>query len=95
MATDDPLEQAHLDSSDDGLKHFIPVDIYSENITAIEGLIPIFRLLQNMEGFGTPESVLVNILMLIWRSSGNYYEHSIAIQLSQEYMTYFSFWFLA
>ena len=28
VATDDLIERAHLDSSDDGLKHFIPVDIY-------------------------------------------------------------------
>ena len=53
--TDDPVEQAHLNSSHDGLRNFIPVDIYGDNITAIAGLMKIFRILQNMEGFGAPD----------------------------------------
>ena len=40
--TYDPVEQAHLNSSYDGLRHFIPVDIYGDNITAIAGLMKIF-----------------------------------------------------
>ena len=53
--TDDPVEQAHLNSSHDGLRNFIPVDIYGDNITAVAGLMKVFRILQNMEGFGAPD----------------------------------------
>jgi len=52
VQTDDELEQAHLDSSSDGLKHFIPVDIYADNITTTDGLINIFHKLHSIEGFG-------------------------------------------
>jgi len=53
--TGDPVEQAHLNSSHDDLRNFIPVDIYGDNITAVAGLMKIFRILQNMEGFGAPD----------------------------------------
>ena len=99
VATDDPLEQAHLDSSDDGLKHFIPVDIYNENITAIEGLIPIFRLLQNMEGFGILEhkrsgqySLLHVDLAIFWKLLRALYCYPAFAGIRHDLFLIFGFW---
>ena len=50
---------AHLQASYDGLKHFVPVDIYSHNITAVKGLLHVLKILQNIEGFGDTEHAWV------------------------------------
>ena len=57
--TDDPREQAHLASSYDGLRYFVPVDIYSDNITAVEVLTDLQRLeLESIgDGVNTPYSM--------------------------------------
>ena len=94
VETDDPIEQKHLNSSYDGLKYFIPVDIYNDNITAIDGLMQSFvcyRIQRASVVLIIGGGVNIHYSMAVWISSGNCCEHSIAIQLSQEYdMTYFS-----
>ena len=99
VATDDPIEKAHLDSSDDGLKHFIPVNIYNENITAIEGLIPIFRLLQNMEGFGTSDhrrsgkySLLHVDVAIFWKLLRVLYCYPAFAGIRHDLFLIFGFW---
>ena len=51
----DDRESLHLSQSHDGLRHFVPVDIYSDNIIAIEGLISVLHTLQLQEGFGSQQ----------------------------------------
>lgn len=40
------------EDSADGLKHFVPVDLYSTNIASTEGLLRVLHRLQQLEGFG-------------------------------------------
>jgi len=97
--TDDPIEQAHLASSYDGLKHFVPVDIYSDNITAVEGLIKIFSLLQTMEGFGTREhrrwgqySLLHVDMKIFWQLLRALYCYPAFARIRHDLFLIFGFW---
>ena len=99
VETDDPLEKAHLDSSYDGLKHFIPVDIYSENITAVPGLIKIFRLLQKMEGFGATDhrrsgqySLLHVDMAIFWKLLRALYCYPALAGIRHDLFLLFGFW---
>ena len=99
VETDDPIEKAHLDSSYDGLKHFIPVNIYSDNITAVDGLMKIFQLLQNMEGFGTSDhrrsgqySLLHVDVAIFWKLLRVVYCYPAFAGIRHDLFLIFGFW---
>ena len=45
-------EQQLPGTAADGLRYFTPVDIYDHNVACTEGLVQVFKILQDLEGFG-------------------------------------------
>ena len=46
------IDENVTDSPADGLKYFVPVDMYSDNIATLQGLVSVLHVLQRQEGFG-------------------------------------------
>src|ERR1041385_2494614 len=73
----------HLQASYDGLRDFVPVDIYDHNIVSTKGLINVLKILQNLTGFGDPTHRRhghYSFLHVEVKSSGCYFECSVTPQ---------------
>ena len=99
VESDDDLEQVHLDESSDGLRYFFPVDIYSHNITAIDGLVSVLEILQQQEGFGSlghrragRYSLLHVDVKIFWQLLRMLYSYPGLVGMRHDLFLLFGFW---
>ena len=99
VETADEVGKVHLDRSSDGLKYFIPVDIYSDNITTTMGLINSFHRLQLIEGFGIPHhrrsgqySLLHVDVKIFWQLFRVLYSYPAFAGIRHDLFLLFGFW---
>ena len=97
--TADPVEQAHLDNSWDGLMAFVPVEIHGENITTVDGLVTVFSYLQTMEGFGSAThrrwgqySLLHVDVKIFWQLFRLLYSYPAFAGIRHDLFLIFGFW---
>ena len=56
-------EQQLPGTAADGLRYFTPVDIYDHNVACTEGLVQVFKILQDLEGFGMTRHLRSTLLL--------------------------------
>ena len=91
-------EEKHLQSSSDGLKYFIPLDIHSSNITAISGLVEVLKFLSK-EGFGSPThrrvgkySLLHVDVKIYWQLFRMLYSYPMLAPIRHDLFLVFGLW---
>ena len=95
----DPTEAKHLQLSYDGLRLFLPVDIYPENVGQSQGLYCILRRLQELDGFGLAEhqrhgfySLLHVDVGIYWRLLRLLYSYSGMARVRNDLFLCFGLW---
>src|ERR1041385_2003196 len=89
----------HLQASYDGLRDFVPVDIYDHNIVSTKGLINVLKILQKLTGFGDPThrrhghySFLHVDVKIFWMLLRMLYNYPAMAPLRHDLCLIFGFW---
>ena len=95
----DEKEQIHLQSSYDGLRLFVPVNIHAANISTIDGLMNVVHILQDLEGFGSHEhrrhgkySLLHVDCKIYWQLLRMLYSFPGLVGMRHDLFLVFGFW---
>ena len=95
----DEKEQIHLQSSYDGLRLFVPVNIHAANISTIDGLMNVVHILQDLEGFDSHEhrrhgkySLLHVDCKIYWQLLRMLYSFPGLVGMRHDLFLVFGFW---